>query len=178
MDRELRDRRVVVACLVWGSVLERSADRVARGLTPGLNARDVLLLAALAFDRGGAALPGELVGPVHTTAAGVSGSLRRLEGAGLVDRGVGDDARTRPVRLTAGGERLVADILRPWQDWFDQALARLEDRERSELYRLLVKGSGLWTGVWPERYQPAGSVAGGPHAQTEQTHQADHIGEG
>ena len=178
MDRELRDRRVVVACLVWGSVLERSADRVARGLTSGLNARDVLLLAALAFDRGGAALPGELVGPVHTTAAGVSGSLRRLEGAGLVERGVGDDARTRPVRLTAGGERLVADILRPWQDWFDQALVRLEDDERSELYRLLVKGSGLWTGVWPEQYQPGGADTGGPHAQTEQTHQADHTGEG
>ena len=173
MDRDLRDRRVVVACLVWGSVLERSADRVARGLTPGLNARDVLLLAALAFDRGGAALPGELVGPVHTTAAGVSGSLRRLEGAGLVERGVGDDARTRPVRLTAGGERLVADILRPWQDWFDQALVRLEDDERSELYRLLVKGSGLWTGVWPERYEPAGSVAGGSHEQPEQTRQSD-----
>ncbi len=143
-----------------------------------MNARDVLLLAALAFDRGGAALPGELVGPVHTTAAGVSGSLRRLEDAGLVERGVGDDARTRPVRLTADGERLVADILRPWQDWFDQALVRLEDHERSELYRLLVKGSGLWGGVWPEQYQPGGADTGGPHAQTQQTHQADGTGEG
>lgn len=177
MDRELRDRRVVVACLVWGSMLERSADRVARGLTSGLNARDVLLLAALAFDRGGTALPGELVGPVHTTAAGVSGSLRRLEGAGLVDRGVGDDARTRPVRLTAGGERLVADILRPWQDWFDQALVRLEDHERSELYRLLVKGSGLWGGVWPEQFQPDGADTGGSPGHAGQTHHADRTRE-
>ncbi len=161
MDRELRDRRTVVACLVWGAELERSADRAARAMTPGLNARDVLLVAALAFDRGGTALPGELVGPVHTTAAGVSGSLQRLERAGLVHRGVGADARTRPVRLTADGSRLVEQILPTWQVWFGQALARLDEDERSELYRLLVKGSGLWGNVWPERYPAAGTEDGG-----------------
>ena len=155
MDENLRDRRVVVACLVWGSQLERSADRVARELTPALNARDVLLMASLAFDRGGAALPGDLVGPVHTTSAGVSGSLRRLEQAGLVERGIGNDARTRPVQLTAAGDQLVQSVLPPWQAWFDRALARLDDDERSELYRLLVKGSGLWSGIWPEQHQPA-----------------------
>ena len=52
MDRELRVRRIAVAALVWGSELERSANDNARALTPGLNARDTLLVAALAFDRG------------------------------------------------------------------------------------------------------------------------------
>ncbi len=154
MDRELRDRRIVVAALVWGAELERSADRTARALTVELNARDTLLVAALAFDRGGEALPGDLIGPVHTTAAGVSGSLRRLESAGLIRREIGHDARTRPVFLTEAGHELVADIVGPWQQWFDNALDRLDDDERTELYRLFVKGTGLWDGVWPSAYQP------------------------
>ena len=149
MDEQLRDRRVVVAAMVWGAELERSADRVARDLTSGLNARDVLLLAALYFDRGGTALPSELVGPVHTTAAGVTGSLRRLAGAGLIDRTVGDDGRTRPIVATAAATELVHEILAPWQAWFDDALHRLDRDERGELYRLLVKASGLWDDVWP-----------------------------
>lgn len=149
MDRELRDRRIIVAALVWGAELERSADRTARELTPGLNARDILLLAALAFDRDGEALPSQLIGPVHTTAAGVSGSLDRLEAAKLVQREIGSDARTRPVRITQAGHDLIASILAPWQEWFDSALERLDDTERADLYRLLVKASGLWDGVWP-----------------------------
>lgn len=152
MDRELRDRRIVVAALVWGTELERSADRQARSLTPGLNARDILLVAALAFDRNSTALPSELVGPVHTTSAGVSGSLDRLESAGLVRREVGEDARTRPVTLTPAGHDLIEGIIEPWQQWFDDALGRLDEQERSELYRLLVKGSGKWDGVWPDRF--------------------------
>lgn len=155
MDRELRDRRTVVAALVWGAELERDADRTARALTPGLNARDVLLLAALVFDRGGTALPGELVGPVHTTAAGVSGSLRRLETARLIRRDTGEDARTRPVALTDEGRSLVERIVAPWQEWFDVALERLDEDERRDLYRLLVKASGLWEGAWPAEHRPA-----------------------
>lgn len=154
MDRELRDRRIAVAALVWGTGLERSANDNARALTPGLNARDTLLVAALAFDRDGEALPVELIGPVYTSAAGVSGSLQRLEAAGLIRRDVGDDGRTRPVALTAAGRDHVADIGAPWQEWFDNALDRLDDDERTELYRLLVKVTGLWDGVWPSDYQP------------------------
>lgn len=146
-----------MAALVWGAELERSADRAARSITPGLNARDTLLLAALAFDRGGQALPKELIGPVHTTAAGVSGSLRRLEAAGLIERGVGSDARTRPVTLTPAGTELIERIVGPWQAWFDDALERLDEPERIELYRLLVKGSGLWDSVWPVAFEPAAS---------------------
>lgn len=155
MDRELRDRRIIVATLVWGTALERSADQIARSLTPGLNARDILLLAALAFDRGGRARPSELIGPVHTTAAGVSGSLRRLETADLIERRVGDDARTRPVTLTTAGSELIEQILAPWQEWFDAALDRLDESDRAELYRLLVKGSGIWDDIWPATHETA-----------------------
>ena len=163
VDRELRDRRIIVAVLVWGADRERSADRLARSLTPGLNARDVLLLASLAFDRDGRALPNELIGPVHTTAAGVSGSLRRLEDAALIERGVGADARPRPVTLTDAGSALIDEILAPWQSWFDASLERLDDDERAELYRLLVKGSGIWNELWPATHELAdsGSDVGG-----------------
>ena len=150
VDSALRDRRIVVAWIVGGASLERSADGVARQLTPGLNARDVLLLAALTYDRGGTATPHELVGPVHTTTAGVSGSLRRLSDAELVVQSVGPDARTRPVELTAAGRQLIAEVVEPWQEWFEDALHRLSDAERADLYRLLLKGSGLWDGVWPD----------------------------
>lgn len=142
-----------MAALVWGAELERSADRTARELTPGLNARDILLLAALAFDRNGRALPSQLIGPVHTTAAGVSGSLHRLEASELVQRQIGSDARTRPVQITEAGTDVITDISAGWQDWFDAALERLDDDERADLYRLLVKASGLWDDVWPAHYE-------------------------
>ncbi len=152
MDRHLRDRRIIVAALVWGDAVERSADRTARRLSPGLNTRDVLLLAALRFDRDGQALPSDLIGPVHTTTAGVSGSLKRLQAAGLVQRSIGDDARTRPVRITPEGEAMIRDTLEPWQRWFDERLAHLDEADRSDLYRLLTKASGLWDDVWPAQY--------------------------
>ncbi|MCP5029261.1 MAG: hypothetical protein GY929_23555 [Actinomycetia bacterium] len=109
-------------------------------------------MAALAFDRGGTARPSELIGPEYTTSAGVTGSLRRLVEAGLVTQVAGDDKRTRPVSLTSEGQVLISEIVDPWQTWFESALDNLDDNERSDLYRLLVKGSGLWTDVWPDEF--------------------------
>ena len=149
MDDAVLAGRIVAACAVWGAHLERAADALARRRTPGLNSRDLLLLATLAFDRGGRALPSHLIGPIYTTAPGISGSVRRLEAAGLVSRGVGADLRTRPVELTATGRDLVSAELEPWAAFHDEALSRLDATERAELYRLLMKGSGLWEDVWP-----------------------------
>lgn len=140
----------MTACAVWGGHLERAADAHARSLTPGLNSRDLLLLGTLAIDSGGRALPSELIGPVFTTAPGVSGSVRRLEDAGLVIRGTGADLRTRPITLTDAGRALVAAQTDTWMAFHDERLGRLDEAERNELYRLLVKGAGLWDGVWPE----------------------------
>jgi DNA-binding MarR family transcriptional regulator len=148
MDKAVRDGRVVAACVVWGAELERAADRSARALTPGLNFRDLLLLAVV-FDHDGPVLPNQLIGPVYTTAPGVSGSLRRLEQAGLVTRGVGEDLRTRPVALTPAANELAAAIIKPWAAFIDTRLERLDDAERAELYRLLVKGAGQWDDEWP-----------------------------
>jgi hypothetical protein len=124
MKRSILDARVVTACVVWGAHMERAADAFARRRTPGL------------------------IGPVFTTAPGISGSLRRLEAAGLVSRGVGHDQRTRPVGLTDAGRELVSAELEPWAAFHHERLGRLDSAERAELYRLLVKGSGLWDDVW------------------------------
>ncbi|MCP4960254.1 MAG: winged helix-turn-helix transcriptional regulator [Actinomycetia bacterium] len=110
-------------------------------------------MAALAIDRGGHALPSELIGPVHTTAAGVTGSLRRLGAANLVRRDVGNNRRTRPVTITTQGQSLITKITEPWQDWFASNLTRLDEDERCDLYRLLVKASGLWDGTWPDEFE-------------------------
>jgi DNA-binding MarR family transcriptional regulator len=149
MDRTLRDGRVVAACVVWGAELERAANTAARRLSAGLNFRDLLLLAVV-FDHAESVLPSQLIGPVYTTAPGVSGSLRRLEQAGLVTRGVGSDARTRPVRLTAAAGEMAAAIRAPWAAFVDAQLDRLDDAQRAELYRLLVKGSGRWDDFWAQ----------------------------
>jgi len=148
MDKAFRDGRVVASTIVWGTELERVADRTARRLTPGLNYRD-LLLASCLHRRGGHALPHELIGPVYTTAPGVSGSLRRLEQAGIVTRGVGTDLRTRPVTLTAAAGELRSATDDEWIAFADDRLERLEPPERAALYRLLVKAAGLWDDDWP-----------------------------
>jgi DNA-binding MarR family transcriptional regulator len=159
VEKTLRDGLIVAACVVWGSQLERDCDRDARKLTPGLNFRDLLLLRVL-HDRGGRALPSELIGPVHTTAPGVSGSLKRLEGAGLATRGVGADARTRPVKLTPAADALAETIAQPWAQRMSERLARLDDAERDQLYRLLMKGSGQWGDIWPDDSSEEGSLLG------------------
>lgn len=150
MDKLLRDGRIVAAIMVWGAELERGANADARRRTPGLNFRDLLLLRVV-FDLEGTVLPGRLIGPVYTTGPGVTGSLRRLEQGGLVRRGRGDDLRTRPVVLTEAAHELAAAIAESWAALMDQRLERLDEHERAELYRLLVKGSGLWDAVWPEK---------------------------
>ncbi len=70
-----------------------------------------------------------------------------------MQREIGSDARTRPVHITQAGLDLITTILAPWQTWFDGALERLDDNERADLYRLLVKASGLWDDIWPDRYE-------------------------
>lgn len=93
-------------------------------------------------------LPSELVGLVYTTAPGIGGSLIRLAQAGLVTRGVGTDLRTRPVSLTAAAAELAAAIGDPWAEFVEGLLGRLDEAERAELYRLLLKGSSPWDDVW------------------------------
>ena len=149
MDKAIRDARVVAAAVVWGAELERAANTAARHLAPGLNFRDLLLL-RIVFAQDAPTLPSVLVGPAYTTTAGVAGSLDRLEAAGLVSRSTGDDQRTHPVTVTEAGSELAVAIVEPWAGFVDGRLSHLDEPERAELYRLLIKGSDVWAGIWSE----------------------------
>ena len=77
-------------------------------------------------------------------ANGLSDGYIRL----VVTRGVGTDLRTRPVSLTAAAAELAAAIGDPWAEFVEGLLGRLDEAERAELYRLLLKGSSPWDDVW------------------------------
>jgi DNA-binding MarR family transcriptional regulator len=84
--------------------------------------------------------PGDLVGALLLSSAGVTGRVDRLERRGLVRRLPNpDDGRGVLVELTPAGRELVDRLVR--EDMERQApwMATLSDRERAQLTRLLAK---------------------------------------
>ncbi len=74
-----------------------------------------------------------------------SGAVRlvdRLEGAGFVTRGPGDDGRSRSVRLTAKGRRAAARVSAARAEVLNDALASLTSTERATLHELLGRVLG------------------------------------
>jgi DNA-binding MarR family transcriptional regulator len=63
----------------------------------------------------------------------------RLEDRRLVQRGEGSDRRSRPLRLTAGGETAARGVLRKRRAALDRALAALTPKEQRTLARLAGK---------------------------------------
>jgi DNA-binding MarR family transcriptional regulator len=73
----------------------------------------------------------------------VTGVIDRLERSGLVARDASpDDLRTRRVRLTAGGRRLVRQVTGVYGEQVDRALAGLRSPDQQELHRLLERLCG------------------------------------
>jgi DNA-binding MarR family transcriptional regulator len=71
-----------------------------------------------------------------------SGAVRlvdRLEHAGLVERSVGGDARSRRVGLTRKGRAAARAVAAARRDVLEPALAPLSERERARLDELLAK---------------------------------------
>lgn len=66
--------------------IRREADKISRANFCDCNAGDVYMVATIYWDHGGSARPSDLIGPIYTTSAGVTGSLKRLEAAGYVER--------------------------------------------------------------------------------------------
>jgi DNA-binding MarR family transcriptional regulator len=67
----------------------------------------------------------------------------------MVTRGVGGDARTRPVVLTPAAGELAAVLMAPWHAFVESRLSRLDEDERAQLCHLVCKASGLWGEIWP-----------------------------
>jgi DNA-binding MarR family transcriptional regulator len=69
--------------------------------------------------------------------------IDRLERGGLVARDASpDDLRTRRVRLTSGGRRLVRQVTGIYGEQVERALAGLRNPDQQELHRLLEKLCG------------------------------------
>jgi DNA-binding MarR family transcriptional regulator len=78
----------------------------------------------------------------------VTGVVDRLERGGLVARDSSrDDLRTRRVRLTAGGRRLVRQVTVVYAQQVARALGGLRDSDQQELHRLLERLSSHLEGL-------------------------------
>lgn len=124
--------------------LHRLAARLDDELRPvfaaaGLASGDFDVLASLR--RSGAPYeltPGELGATTMVTSGAVTKRVDRLVAAGLVERTVcADDARSRRVRLTDEGFRLVDDLVERHVANEHRLLAGLTERQRASLAHLL-----------------------------------------
>ncbi|HSZ54416.1 MAG TPA: MarR family transcriptional regulator [Tepidisphaeraceae bacterium] len=70
----------------------------------------------------------------------VTGVIDRLERSGMVARDTSpDDLRTRRVRLTAGGHRLLRQVTGVYAEQVERALGGLRSSDQQELHRLLQR---------------------------------------
>lgn len=73
----------------------------------------------------------------------VTGVIDRLERNGLVSRDTSpDDLRTRHVRLTAGGQRLLREVNGIYAEQVERALGGLGSGDQQELHHLLERLCG------------------------------------
>ncbi len=108
MDLSRKQRRLLALLPAASDAIRRDADRVARATLNGCNWGDAELIGRIYFDHGGEARPSDLVGLAYSTMTGVSGSLRRLEDAGLVERKrIEEDRRVVLACLTDRGREAV-----------------------------------------------------------------------
>ena len=84
--------------------------------------------------------PGELSASTMVTSGAVTKRIDRLEQRGLVQRSVSsEDARGREIQLTAKGRRLTDELVVRHLENEERLLASLDERERTQLTRLLRK---------------------------------------
>lgn len=124
--------------------LHRLAARLNDELRPvfaeaGLGDGDFDVLAALRRSNAeGELTPTELGATTMVTSGAITKRIDRLERAGLVSRTVSDaDARSRRVRLTPRGRRLVDELVERHVANEHRLVSGLGERERDQLARLL-----------------------------------------
>jgi MarR family 2-MHQ and catechol resistance regulon transcriptional repressor len=120
--------------------IEQNAIQSVAGL--GLGLSDFAVLEALLHK--GPQPVSALGRKVLLTSGSITSAIDRLESRKLVRRVVAPrDSRSRIVRLTAAGRRLIANAFRKHECDMEQTLTVLRPAERVELIRLLKK-AGIW----------------------------------
>jgi DNA-binding MarR family transcriptional regulator len=73
----------------------------------------------------------ELAAQERVSAAAMSGTLSRLEDAGLIERTRGADRRRVGVTLSPQGKRLLASVPRRRTAWLAERLGRVDEHDRA-----------------------------------------------
>jgi DNA-binding MarR family transcriptional regulator len=114
--------------------VRREADRISRANFCDCNAGDVYMVATIYWDHGGSARPSDLIGSIYTTSAGVTGSLRRLEAAGYVERQTTPhDGRVSLAIVTESGKETVESAAPAFNELAAAVTGGFDDEEIERL---------------------------------------------
>ena len=139
-----REHRLLIRDLVaLGRQLERAADQIAQSaIDPSIGYTDALVLGALDTQFGGTGRPKDLVYPLLTTPAGISGSLKRLEKAGLVERTHSEtDRRAVYVSLTSKGRAITRKATVAYDTWVEDLVGEIPSPEIASLREFIDRQS-------------------------------------
>lgn len=143
---------VVTGLVVWLSRLARAHESVVARLNElhGLlrSETGVLIALWLTGDDGGLR-PSVLAAAMEQTTGGMTATLKRLEGANLIER-VADpaDGRVLLARLTNEGREIGLESFGDMVRWYDEALAHVEPAARQDM---LTAVKGLFSAVESKR---------------------------
>ena len=126
------------AANLLGALALTLADRLESALTEttGLAENDAVALSALAQFLEGSRVD-RVAQVLGLSSSGTVRLVDRLEAAGLVRRGAGDDGRVTSVELTPAGRRRALAVTRARAEAIERALAPLDQAERRRLGELL-----------------------------------------
>ncbi len=136
MDPSRKRRRLLALLPAAAEAVRRDANMLSRATLAGCNWGDAELIGRIYFDHAGEARPSDLLGLAYTTSAGVTGSLRRLEDAGFIERKrIESDGRVILVRITDLGREAVYAALPEFDALAKERFGELSDEEIDLIYR-------------------------------------------
>jgi DNA-binding MarR family transcriptional regulator len=130
MDPDRARRKMLALLPAMADAIRRDADKISRANFCDCNAGDVYMVATIYWDHGGSARPSDLIGSIYTTAAGVTGSLKRLEAAGYVERRTTpQDGRVSLAIVTDSGRETVKSAAPAFNELAVAVTGDLDDGE-------------------------------------------------
>jgi DNA-binding MarR family transcriptional regulator len=120
--------------------IRREADRISRENFCDCNSGDVYMVATIHWDHGGSARPSDLIGNIYTTSAGVTGSLKRLEAAGYIERRkTPEDGRVYLAVVTDAGRTTVESAAPAFDELAVAVTGDLGDDELTRMTSLIER---------------------------------------
>ncbi len=143
MEMADKRRKSLTLLAAISDVIRRETESTLREFLEGGTWGDSELLGTIYFDYDGKVRPSQLVGLAYTTSAGVTGSLRRLEALGFIERRrTEEDRRVLLVCLTDLGREKTEQALPSFQELADERLGDLSDDEVNWLFDFLKEQLG------------------------------------